>query len=783
MIGRLILNFFKWLSVLLLLLGISAGLAGYYIYSQITQELPDIGTLNEVHYQIPLRIFSRDGYLISEFGEKKRIPVTIENVPKTVINAFLAAEDDRFFEHPGVDYKGILRAVWVLVSTGKKRQGGSTITMQVTRNFLLSAEKTYKRKLKEILLALKIEQTYSKNKILELYLNKIYLGHRSYGIAAAAQTYYGKNLSELTLAQTAMIAGLPKAPSAYNPITNLSRAMIRRNYILKRMLELGYINEADCETAINEPASAKLETTTVDLPTPYFAEMVRQKIIEQYGEETYNSGMNVFTTINRPLQLAATRALRGSLHNYDERHGYRTPAANDFTNMLPIGDTVPALVETITHNTATARLIDGRTIELPWDSVKWARKQISRTALGTHPRRISDVLSVKQSIRVRQLPNQTWRLAQIPEAEGAFVAINPQDGAILALAGGYDFNNSEFNRVIQSIRQPGSGFKPIIYTTALENGYTVASMINDAPIVIESLGQQKEWRPENYSRRFYGPTSLRTALRKSRNLISIRILQDMGIDKAVATAKRFGFAEHQIPRGLSLALGSGQATPLQMTRMYSVFANGGFLIDPYFIDRIEANDGSVLFQAQPKIPCPKCDPSETSESVAPRIISPQVDFLMNSLLRDVVQRGTATLAKSLNRRDLAGKTGTTNNQRDAWFNGYTSTISATAWVGFDNSDPLGNRETGGHAALPMWIKFMQEALKETPEQELIPPPGITKLFIDPNTGMQTAAYNQNGIWEYFDENQQLPQYPVMTDPDPLPIREFEIEPPAVEGLF
>lgn len=733
----------KWFAILFTTITLGTAIPGYFLYNKLAADLPDVKTLHNVQYQIPLSIYSSDNLLIGQFGEKKRTPVNIEEVPQQLINAFIAAEDDNFYEHPGVDFKGLLRAGLQLALTGKKKQGGSTITMQVTRNFLLSSEKTYTRKLKEIMLALKIEHEYPKNKILELYLNQIFMGHRAYGIAAAAQVYYGKSLTELSLAEQAMIAGLPKAPSIYNPITNQTRAIERRNYVLHRMLELNHITQQEYEDASRQPSTAKLQSITPEISALYLAEMVRQKLFELYGEQAYTSGFKVYTTINGTLQTTANQALTNTLHAYDERHGYRRcrgdfsrPGCQRATEVAPtiIGDTLPATVLQIKNNLATASLQDKTVIEIPRENIEWA----------------GVVLKTGDIIRVRQLPNHTWALTQVPEVEGAFVSLNPSTGAILALTGGFDFYRNKYNRATQSKRQPGSGFKPIIYTTALEQGYTAASLINDAPIVIDNPGQENEWRPENYNKKFYGPTSIRSAITHSRNIISIRLLKEMGIAKVVATALRFGFSEEQIPKTLSLALGSGYASPLQMAQVYATFANGGFLVKPYYIERIESNEGEVIYQAKPKIACPSCDSTqELIRSYAPRIITPQICFLMNSLLRDVVQHGTATGAKVLDRQDLAGKTGTTNEQRDAWFNGYTQSNVATAWIGFDDFSPLGNSETGGVAALPMWIEFMRVALKDTPENPLEIPAGIVKAFISPETGLLTASSNKGGIWEYF----------------------------------
>lgn len=748
MVKKILYNrVFKWLAILVFSFSTFALIGSFFLYRHIAASLPDIMTLHDVQYQIPLSIYSSDNLLLAQFGEKQRIPVSIKEIPQQLVQAFIAAEDDSFLEHNGVDFNGLLRASIQLALTGKKKQGGSTITMQVTRNFLLSNEKTFTRKLKEIILALKIENEYSKDQILELYLNQIFMGHRAYGVAAAAQTYYGKPLAELTLAEQAMLAGLPKAPSAYNPITNVDRALQRRNYVLRRMAELGYITQQAADYAENEPSTAKLQFVTPELSAPYLAEMVRKKLFEQYGEKVYTSGFKVYTTINSKLQIAANNALSNTLHAYDERH---KPAASiqkinpkgiNFKGLPIIGDTLPAYVLQASNGSALVRLQNDTTVELA-------------KASNLKP---GDI------VRVRQLEGNNWVLTRVPKAEGAFVSLNPSNGAILALTGGFDFERNKYNRATQSKRQPGSGFKPIVYTTALEEGYTPASIINDGPIVIDSPGQD-EWRPENYSKRFYGPTSLRTALTYSRNIISIRLSKEMGIDKIVATALRFGFTDEQLPKSLSLALGSGYASPLDMARMYATFANGGFLIKPHFIERIEADDGQIIYQAKPKTACPTCDPNqELPNEYAPRIISPRICFLMNSLMRDVVQKGTATAAKVLGREDLAGKTGTTNDQRDAWFNGFTPTNVASAWVGFDNFTSLGNAETGGVAALPMWIEFMKTALKDTPVAPLENPEGIVKAFVNPHSGYLVSAGNSGGVWEFF----QTELAPTKRQPPPV----------------
>lgn len=728
-------NILKWFAIFLLLSILSMVSSGYFVFNRLVSELPDVKTLHNVRYEVPLNIYSKDKLLIAQFGGNKRIPVKIEAVPKQLINAFLASEDDSFYEHPGVDYKGLIRAGLQLALTGKKRQGGSTITMQVTRNFLLSSEKTYTRKLKEIILALKIEREYSKDKILELYLNQIYMGHSAYGIVAAAQTYYGKSLADLTLAEQAMIAGLPKAPSSYNPIADEERALERRNYVLQRMLDLNHITQEDYEAASQQGSTAKLQYHSSDLSAPFVAEMVRQTIHDKYGDEAYTLGLKVFTTIDSTLQKAAEQALRNALHTYDERHGYRIAAPesaikNQASEINPVnGDTLSAMVTSVDDHGVKAQLYNGTQVEISWNKINWGGNKAKKYLKSDAP------------IRVRQVKNGIWALTQTPEVEGAFVSLNPSNGALLALVGGFEFNQNKFNRAIQAKRQPGSGFKPIIYTTALEQGYTAASMINDAPIAVFDPSLGRIWKPENSTKKFYGPTSLRKALTFSRNIVAIQLLKEMGIDKGIATGLRFGFTKEQLPPGLSLALGSGHASPLQMARMYAVFANGGFLVDPYFIERVESHEGKVIFQANPKTACPSCSKTEeTQPSHAPRIISPGINFVMNSLMRDVIKLGTATDARVLGRSDLAGKTGTTNDQRDAWFNGFTPTHVASAWVGFDNFKPLGHYETGGVAALPMWIEYMRTALKNTPISSLEPPDDVTKKMIG-----GTEEYIQKGI--------------------------------------
>ncbi|BCX89772.1 penicillin-binding protein 1A [Methylomarinovum tepidoasis] len=739
----------------LILIAAAVGLGiGFTEYRRLQAQLPDPESLRHVELQTPLEIYSHDGRLIAVFGDKKRIPVAIGEVPKQLVQAFLAAEDDRFYQHPGVDPQGLLRAAWELLRTGHKRQGGSTITMQVARNFFLSPEKTYERKFKEIILALKMEQVLSKDEILALYLNKIYLGHHAYGIAAAAQIYYGKTLDQLTLPEMAMLAGLPKAPSRFNPISDPQRARLRRDYVLRRMHELGFIDDGQYRQALRQPLTASLHQPLApsrQLDAPYVAEQVRSQLHARFGDEIYSAGYRVITTIDSRLQRAAQSAVRNGLHQYDERHGYRGPegyidpslpeserlqALQDHT---PAGATVAAQVLAIDPKLTrlTALLASGQTIWLDYEGLAWAR-QTSHKQLAQL--RVGDV------IRVRRDETREWRLAQIPQVQGALLSLDSRSGAVLAMVGGYDFSRSKFNRTIQSQRQPGSGFKPILYTAALEAGLTAATVINDAPIVYSN--GESEWRPENYSGKFYGPTRLRVALRNSRNLVSIRLLRRIGLERVIDTALRFGFRPEQLPRTPSLALGSGTASLWDMGRVFSTFANGGFRIEPYLIERIERRDGTVIGRAEPARACDGCD------HAAPRIVEPRVHYLMHSMLQDVVRRGTAIRASQLGRNDLAGKTGTTNDQRDAWFNGYAPPLVAIAWVGFDDGAPLGRGETGAHAALPIWIDYMRVALDGQPEYPFPQPEGIVTARIDPQTGLRTY---EGGIDEIFRE-ENLPPY-------------------------
>jgi penicillin-binding protein 1A len=747
------------------------------VYYFLAPKLPDAESLKQTQLQVPLRIFSAEQKLIAEFGEKRRSPIQYHEIPQPLIQAILAAEDDRFFEHPGIDYQGLLRAAYSLVTTGQKAQGGSTITMQVARNFFLSKEKTYLRKVNEIILSFQIEHKLSKEEILTLYLNKIYLGKRAYGVGAAAMVYYGKPLSELTLPEFAMIAGLPKAPSSYNPIANPERALLRRNYVLRRMWEVGFISEQLYKQSIQAPITASYHHREVEVYAPYVAEMVRNELIEKYGKEAYSMGLNVYTTIKGKHQQAANDALQSALLAYDRRHGYRGALSKlelkpdmgfeDFEQLLSeyqtIGPLNPALVISTAEKHADIYVKEFGITQLSLDSMSWARKQLSTNSRGKKPKVVSDVLETGDRIFVTQNDQLEWQLAQKPQVEGALVAVHPLNGAVTALNGGFEYFQSKFNRAINSKRQPGSGFKPFIYSAALEKGYTAATLVNDAPVVFDDIGLENVWRPENYSGKFFGPTRLRLALTKSRNLVSIRLLRDIGAEYAINYAKRFGFDTTQMPANLSLALGSGNAAPWDMARAYSTLANGGYRIEPYVIDRIEDATGAILFEAQPLTVCETCPTAllpetetETGEQIntlgftpAKRIITAQNAYIMQSMLGDVVRYGTGKKALKLGRTDLAGKTGTTNDQVDAWFNGFNPELVATAWVGFDNPKSLGRYETGGRAALPMWIDFMKVALDDVPNLTVQKPVDMVTVKIDAKTGLLARFNDPAAISETF----------------------------------
>ena len=777
-------------------------IAGVYFY--LAPNLPSVESLREIQLQSPLLVYTRDGLLMRDFGEIRRVPITMDQVPETMVKAIIASEDARFYEHPGVDWQGLARAIVHLLKEGEKGPGGSTITMQVARNFFLGREKTYARKANEILLALKIERELTKDEILELYLNKIFLGKRAYGVGAAAQVYYGKNLNELTLPQIAMIAGLPQAPSRYNPIANPTGAVARRAYVLNQLQKLAdnNIDDALHQRAITAPVTAELHGLSIEVEAHYVAEMVRAHMVAQYGEEVMASGYKVYTSIDSRLQITANLALRQALIEYDHRHGYRgaefqvdldAPVFNADTVLRDIprvGGLIPALVTSVAEQNATVFTREHGELELKWEAISWARTHISENRRGPELKNAGEVLQPGDIVRVLK-DEAGWQLVQIPAVEGAIVSLDPMNGSINALSGGFDFFRSKFNRAVQARRQPGSSFKPFIYSAALHEGLTAATIINDAPVVIDDPSLEDEWRPENYSRKSFGPTRLRVALTKSRNLVSIRVLDAIGVDAALDFIERYGLDVERLPRNLSLALGSGTVTPLEMATGYTVLANGGYRVEPYFLERIVDSRGEVLFEAEPLEVCTHCPesvmqfadsvngeaidlagsvadglPSDTTElgeemelavseeilaplRVAPRVINPQNIWLMNSMLRDVVRYGTGRKAMALGRNDLAGKTGTTDDQQDAWFSGFNPTVVTTAWVGFDQVAPLGKREFGSAAALPMWMTFMKEALGDSPEVILDEPEGLASVRIDPVTGKRVPANFPEAIFEKF----------------------------------
>jgi penicillin-binding protein 1A len=763
------LRFAFKISLTLMFLGLVSG-ACLLLY--FLPKLPDVEELRDVKMQIPLRVYTSNGSLISEYGEKRRIPVSIDNVPQHLTEAFIASEDARFYDHPGVDWQGILRAAINVISTGGDRsQGGSTITMQVARNFFLTFERTYERKIIEIFLSLKIERELSKNEILELYVNKIFFGQRAYGVGAAAQVYYGKTVNELNLSQLAMIAGLPKAPSTTNPITNPEKAKIRRNYVLGRMLELEYIDRISHDEAVKAPVTAKLYRPVIELEASYVAEMVRSQLITEYGDDVYNDGYKVYTTISDKLQNASNVAIANALMAYDIRHGYRgrenyvdleeQSDESSWEKILAayssIGKLQAALIISVDDelNNATAYLSDTGIISIPWEGLQWARKLISENYRGPSPKSTSDVLGIGDIVRVIQNDDGSWRLSQVPEVEGGLVSMDPNNGATLALVGGFDFYRSKFNRITQAKRQPGSSFKPFIYSAALEKGFTAASMINDAPIVFDDPSIEDTWRPQNSSKKSGGPTRLRLAITKSLNLVSIRLLNEVGIPYALDYVTRFGFDKADLPHGLSLALGTGAITPWQSASAYTALANGGYKVEPYFIERIEDAKGNIIFQAEPVIVCKNCTHEDNgleahSNRIAERIADEENIWIVNSLTRDVVRYGTGIQAwRELKRSDLSGKTGTTNDQRDAWFAGYNSSIVTVSWVGFDDSRQLGNGEYGGKAALPMWIDYMRVALEDIPDLPIKNLPGLVSIRIDPETGQPTHANTPGAFFEVF----------------------------------
>ena len=772
---------------LILALAVPIGFYGMAMY--LAPTLPSTQEIKTANLEMPLQIYSSDDKLIGQYGNRLSLPVTFDEIPEGLTHAFLAAEDATFFQHSGISIKGLGRAVTEVVTDDESQTGGSTITMQVAKNYFLSPERTLNRKLTELFLARKIEDELSKNDILTLYVNKIYLGEGAYGIRAAAKKYYSKSLDNLTVAEMAMLAGLPKAPSKYNPVANPSRALTRRNWIIGRMHELGYITKAQHDEAINAPIGINLYQEKLDMNMPYLAEMTRSALVERYGEQVMNGGWRVRLTVDSEAQKAAEKAILTGLVAYEHRHGWRGPEANGepLEKFRRYSNMSPAKVTKVNSRSFEAILQSGESVTVNWTGMSWARKYISADRIGYFPSNASQIVSKNDIVRLIPAANGSWQLSQIPDVQGSLVSLNPETGAVRALVGGFDFNHSKFNRALQGWRQPGSTIKPLVYTAALEKGYRPDSIVSDRPI------QVGDWKPKNSDQRFLGDITLRRGLYLSRNLVSIRLLQAIGISDARNLLDEFGLDKEKLPTTLSLALGTGQATPLQMATAYATFANGGHRIQPYFIDQIYNYENKLLFQANPQQACALCfneqlddlnkkliedyeakveeenkalekksdsnlkaenstnstedspvkddsikdskaldvevyDASPDSDRLkapvlqyvraeqAPRILKPRVAFEMADILRDVIQRGTAVRAKALGRDDIGGKTGTTNEAKDAWFAGFHPTNATVVWMGFDQPSTLGRREYGGVAALPVWMDFMKAQLKNTPHQ-------------------------------------------------------------------
>lgn len=880
--------------------------AGLYFYFK--DDLPSVDVLRDVELQTPMRIYTKDGKLISQYGIKRRIPVTLDEVPQTLVQALIATEDSRFYDHYGVDPIGVIRAFVNLVATGEKGQGASTLTMQLARGFFgLTRKKEYSRKIKEVFIALKMEQTLTKDEILELYLNKVELGHRAFGVGAAAQVYYGKELSELNLAQLATIAGIPQRPSVLNPITRPDLSKERRRIVLLRMLDEGYISREEFNEASNAPVTAKKHGAEIDFDAPYLADSAYNEMIEIYGKEiAETSGFKVFTTATSDYQKAAQYAVVQNLHDYDERHGYRGPIDRIWTPLAPgkieelgynlpltkqdtneiidkyglfmppdwdqlserlsniqiIGDLVPAVVMVVEELSARVRLYNGESATLPWDGLDWARAYIDDQTQGPDPKTASDVLSEGDIIYVRQRKNDgVWQVSQFPDASSAFVAVNPFNGAIEALVGGYSFYHSQFNRATQAKRQVGSNIKPFIYAAALDNGYTIASIINDAPINQWDASSGVAWRPQNSPAVYDGPLRMRVALGRSKNVVSVRLLRGVGLSETRDYLQRFGFERNEIPLDETMSLGSGSHTPLEVSVAMATIANGGFLVQPYLIDRIENSAGEIVWQSEPVYACDPCDdlnkqgekltqdnqknsPNQTAQDLeellaaelssfdqqqpleepitilpsAPRVMSEQTAFLVSEMLSTAVRAngnwnsgtywlGTGWRARNLlQRTDIGGKTGTTNDSRDTWFTGFATGVVATAWVGFDdnvrqlgrvtrnqnlvNKDPekfnwIGNAligaEDGAKAAQPAWIRFMQIALKGVEESAKAIPEGIVRVRIDRKTGLLTKRTDASSMFEYFVKGTE-PKTFVSEDNFELPV-ENEKKEPELGELF
>ena len=813
----------RLLRALILILGLCgtatiggvAGIIGAYFYA--APGLPAAETIREIPLEVPLRIYSRDGYLISEVGERKRIPITYEDVPEHVVQAFVAAEDRRFFVHHGIDYRGVMRALVLLISSGDMSGGGgSTLTQQLARSYFLSLEQSFVRKLREAFLAYRIEQEFSKEQIMTFFLNKMFFGQRAYGVAAASQVYFNKNLQDVSIGEAATLAGILPAPSKYNPVTSAEKAAVRRAYVLGRMRDLDYISDEEFNAARAEPMASTLYGAAIELNADYIAEMVRRDMLNRFGSDAYTAGYQVVTTLDSRLQRAANYALHNGLLGYTRRRGFRGPIAKlslppeivagpmvewpvdaqDLMRQYAPGGLSVALVTAVNPDNSVAFVrSDGTRDFLPWSGISWAKPFIDRQTAGALPESATQVLAVGDLIHVMPTTAGTWALAQVPEVQGAIVSVDPHDGAISSLVGGFDFAISKFNRAAQAFRQPGSSFKPFIYSAALEHGSTAATVILDTPVVITSSELEAVWRPTEYSGRFYGPTRVREALVRSMNLVSVRLLlYETGIGNAVRHIAKFGFGDAALPRNGSLALGAGSASPLDLVQGYAVFANGGYGVKPYVIDAIYDSAGEVRYRANPAVVCPECliepdadslrslqatgdegeaigpleflfdnalayradastDPDLFAEvNAAPRVISPQNAFMMQDMMRDVIRRGTGRRALALGRKDLSGKTGTSNDFRDAWFAGFNSDLATVAWVGYDDDLPLGSGEEGSRTALPLWIDFMRIALRGVAENQMPMPAGIVTVRIDSDTGCPARAGQRNAIFEMFGED-------------------------------
>jgi penicillin-binding protein 1A len=779
-----------------------------YVY--LRPALPDVNSLRDVQLQVPLRVYTRDGKLIAAIGEQRRIPVRYDQLPKRLIQAFLATEDDRFFRHHGVDWEGILRAAMANLKAGGIRQGASTITMQVARDMFLTPRRDMKRKMSEIYISLLMEAEFTKEEIFSLYVNKIFLGQRAYGVGAAAEVYFGKTLDQLTVAEMATLAGIPTAPSLVNPVANAEAARTRRAHVLGRMLELNYITQAEYDEAKNSPMESRLHGSSVEAEAPYMAEMVRNEMQAKYGDGVYTAGYKVYTTIDSRLQAAATVALRTGLLEYDRRHGYRGATAKvdlsklatpkDLDGQLEdfpvIGGLRPAIVLKVEAKSAKIYVKDIGEATLPWEKLSWARRELPEEKVDRAPLSAAEILTRGDVIYTVGRTADSLLFVQVPEAQSALVSVDPRDGAVAALVGGFDYFQSKFNRVTQARRQPGSGFKPFVYAAAFDKGYTPASVVLDAPVVIDETGTEQAWRPKEYEGNFAGPMRLREAMVHSRNLVSVRLMRSIGGDYTRNYVTRFGFDKSQLPDDLTLALGTAELSPLQVAIGYSAFANGGFKVSSYFIDRVEDSSGKVLFQANPAVACPDCgrvtDPPATprgaaggvratpldesphdgktmipEKNLAPQIIKPQIAYLLADMMADVIRRGTGVRARSLNREDIAGKTGTTNDAHDTWFNGFNGDLMTTVWVGFDQDRSLGEGEQGGRTAIPAWTYFMHEALAGAPRHGVPVPDGIVAARISPETGLLASADDPNGIMEKFMEG-NLPKSELYEGPDKSP---------------